>query len=93
MIIRADFQDFVDQFRRMGRSSQFSREGLGTLYDYLEEVDADCELDVVALCCEFTEYDDIWAAADDYGMGTDELRDHTMVLEFDWGAGVIIQNF
>ena len=27
------------------------------LYDYLEEVDPDYELDVIALCCEYVEQD------------------------------------
>lgn len=93
MIIRADFQDFVDQFNRRGRSTQFSKEGLRTLFDYLEEVNPDYELDVIELCCEYTEYDDIWEAADEYSMDTDQLRDSTMVLDFDLGCGVVIQKF
>ena len=46
---------FRDQFKQAGRGDQFSYEGLGLLFDYLEEIDPDYDLDVVALCCEYSE--------------------------------------
>ena len=46
---------FRDQFHRAGRGDQFSDEGLGLLFDYLEEIDPDYDLDVIALCCEYNE--------------------------------------
>ena len=46
---------FRDQFRQCGRGDQFSYEGLGLLFDYLEEIDPQYDLDVVALCCDYTE--------------------------------------
>ena len=46
---------FRDQFRQAGRGDQFSYEGLGLLFDYLEEVDPQYDLDVVALCCDYSE--------------------------------------
>jgi hypothetical protein len=46
---------FRDQFHRAGRGDQFSYEGLGLLFDYLEEIDPDYDLDVIALCCEYSE--------------------------------------
>jgi hypothetical protein len=46
---------FRDEFHRAGRKDQFSYEGLGLLFDLFEEVDPDMELDVVAVCCEFSE--------------------------------------
>jgi hypothetical protein len=46
---------FRDQFHRAGRGDQFSYEGLGLLFNYLEEIDPDYDLDVVALCCEYSE--------------------------------------
>jgi hypothetical protein len=39
----------------MGRVNQFSYEGLGALFDYMEEADPNAELDVIALCCDYTE--------------------------------------
>ena len=54
---------FHDAFVRMGRKSQFSYEGRAALYGYLTELAEDTggpvELDVIALCCEFTEYESI----------------------------------
>ena len=47
--------DFRDAFVRMDRKDQFSYEGLGALYEYLEECDPDMELDVIAICCDFTQ--------------------------------------
>jgi hypothetical protein len=56
---------FRDAFHAAGRSSQFSYEGLGILFNYLEEVDPDYELDVVALCCDYSE-DNVETIARDY---------------------------
>ena len=56
-----DFQTFRDAFAAI-RPGSFTYEGLGALYDYLEElsddIGEDIELDVIALCYEFTEYDE-----------------------------------
>ena len=51
---------FRDAFRACGRESQFSYDALGQLYDWLEEFYADADsgeydLDVIALCCDFSE--------------------------------------
>jgi len=55
--------DFRDAFERMGRHNNFSYAGLGALFDYLEQCEQDCdtelELDVIALCCEFVEFEDM----------------------------------
>lgn len=55
--------DFRDAFQTMGRGDNFSYDGLGALYDFIEQLDDDCgnesELDVIAYCCEFTEYGDL----------------------------------
>ena len=68
---------FVDAFRRMGRENQFSREALEALFNYLEDYEQDTgedlELDVVGLCCDFTEYENAITAAADYGF-TSELE-------------------
>jgi hypothetical protein len=49
------FQDFVDAFRARGREKQFSYDALRLIWDYLEDVDPEGELDVVAICCEWVE--------------------------------------
>ena len=46
---------FRDAFRAAGRQDQFSYEALGLLFDYLEDVQPDYELDVIGLCCDYAE--------------------------------------
>lgn len=49
-------------FRECGREDHFSYEGYNALYDYLydysEDVGEDFKVDVIAICCDFTEYSD-----------------------------------
>ena len=103
--------EFADAFRDMGRGDNFSYAGLRALYDYLIQYEEDCgeeiELDVIGLCCDYSEYDTALEAAKEYGfkieddedMTADEveevalewLNDSTSVIVFD--NGVIIQGF
>lgn len=46
---------FRDEFRQAGREDQFSYEALGLLFEYFEDCDPDMELDVVAICCDYSE--------------------------------------
>lgn len=46
---------FRDEFAAMNRQTQFSYEGLGLLFDYLEDGNPDYQIDVIGLCCEFIE--------------------------------------
>ena len=45
------------------RPNNFSYEGLNNLFDYLEEYEESTgeqiEFDPIALCCEYTEYEDL----------------------------------
>ena len=67
-----NFGDFCDAFRAFDRQDQFSYGGKRALFDYLEDLEAQTgeriELDVVALCCGYTEstFDDIRR---DYSLG------------------------
>jgi len=58
---------FRDEFRQCGRADQFSYEALGLLFDYLEDVNNDYDLDVIALCCEYAE-DSVEQIAESYGL-------------------------
>ncbi len=91
--------------------SSFSRLGAYALIEHLEnledETGEEMEFDVVAIRCEFSEYDSPQEAAEDYGWKPDShieedgsecdadalqwLESRTSVIEFD--GGVIIQNF
>ena len=68
------FADFRDAFLKI-RPDNFSRGGIRVLFDYFEEVEdscgIECELDVIATCCEFSE--STWQnIAADYSIDIDE---------------------
>ena len=99
------FNNFQDAFKTYNRND-FSYDGLRALYDYLKELDENTELDVIALCCDFSEYNTALECIQDLGYpwdfsGSDEekketaaldyLRGETTVIEFD--GGIIIQGF
>ena len=97
--------DFTAEFHRAGRGKQFSHAALLALYDYLEEINPDTELDVVSICCEFSEYANAVEAAANYGFELDAdaseeqneeeakdfLRNKTSVIEF--VGGIVVANF
>lgn len=53
------FDQFIDAFRNAGRRNQFSYRALEGLFDYLEQLSEDMgepiELDVISLCCDYSE--------------------------------------
>jgi predicted ArsR family transcriptional regulator len=73
-----NFHQFHQAFVDAGRGKQFSYEGLGVLFDYLEQLEDDLgeeiELDVIGLCCEFSE-DTPEEIADNYGIDLSECDD------------------
>ena len=82
MIQTIGLGQFRDAFHNMGRGEQFSYEALEILFDYLEELDENMELDVIAICCDFSEDSaeqiqrayDIDHDADDEGNLADAVR-------------------
>lgn len=91
--------DFRDAFHKAGRGQQFSYDGLGILFEYLEEVEESCgedfELDVIGLCCDFAESD--WQSiAEDYRIDLDGLEDdderEAAVLDYLADEGALIGN-
>lgn len=64
MIQTINSNDFVQAFRTYDRADQFSREALEMLFEYIEEVSPDSELDVVAVCCDYSESDPLTIAQD-----------------------------
>lgn len=87
--------DFTTEFHRCGRGNQFSHKALLALYDFLEELyDDKYELDVIGLCCDFTEYDDLddLLEACPYCDTLKDVEHETLVIQVD-GGSYIIQNF
>jgi hypothetical protein len=79
--------DFHDAFIKSGRENQFSYQGRNVLFDWIEQLDADTgeetELDVIALCCEFSE-STIEEILNDYGymMDEDAIKDEDYIRDF-----------
>jgi len=75
--------EFIEAFELMGRGNQFSEEGLKKLYAYLiefeKEIGDEIELDVVGLCCDFAEYDNIKECAADNDIETE--KDDEIIFE------------
>lgn len=78
---------FRDAFQSMGRYDQFGYEALEVLFDYLEEIDEDMELDVIALCCEYA-HGTIDEIARDYNINLsgsfDEDDDESRTVVREW---------
>ena len=45
---------FIDAFRSYDRYEQFGYQALCSLFDYLQDIDEEIELDVIALCCDYS---------------------------------------
>ena len=87
MKMTIDHNVFEDAFRNYGRLDQFSRKGLRLLFEYLEELENDIgyeiELDVIGLCCYYSE-DTIENVLKEHDLESiEDLRDHTAVIQVD----------
>lgn len=94
-----DQSEFVKEFDEYNRSENFSVEGREALFDYLEQLeedmDSEIELDIIALCCEYSEYESLEEFNNDYGKECetiDEISDYTQVINID-DTRFIIQAF
>jgi len=78
--------EFIDSFKQAGRENNFSYEGRKALFDYLEELENDLdeefELDPIALCCEYTEYENLEELQGNYNNieNMDDLEANTFVI-------------
>jgi hypothetical protein len=105
-------EQFRHAFQNIGRGEQFSYEALGLLFDWIEDFYSDAssgdyELDVIALCCEFSElsltevleqYDIIESDGDDteeelLGIATDFLQDNTLLIGLTSDNKFLFQQF
>ena len=95
--------DFVKSFDDVNRSSNFTIAGRKALFEMLEEINPDMELDPIAVCCDFTEYESLEEWKQDYGYepydededdedALEYRRDQTLVLQLANG-GIIIQAY
>ena len=89
--------EFVDEFKRI-RPDNFSRLGLLELFDYFEMLEQDqmqpMELDVIAICCEYSEYESLEEFQNDYGSeyeSIDDIERETEVIRIDDDSFIIAQ--
>lgn len=93
-----NLNDFRDAFQKMGRGDDFSLEGLKALFDYFVEQEQatgeEMELDVIAICCDYTEYDNLEAMIREHDdlKTLEDFEEATEVIPVR-GGGYIIQNF
>jgi hypothetical protein len=89
--------DFERAFKNFERDN-FSYDGLKALFEYLEEYEEgtgeEVELDVIALCCEYAEYDSLSEYNDDYGTKyseIDAIQNDTTLIKIDDNSFIIQQ--
>jgi len=89
------FSQFKNAFKEV-RPNNFSHEGLEVLFDYLEQYEDDTdkgmELDVIAICCDFTECTTKEVLSNYNLESLEELEDNTAVLKIDDDT-IIYQNY
>lgn len=101
MIQTVHLYQFRDAFLKSDTyKNNFSYEGLEALFDYLEHLENDMgepiDFDMVALCCEYSEYTSAWEAMEQYqpedmptvdnseGMSYDEVNEAQEALALEW---------
>ena len=91
--------DFLNAFQTI-RPDNFSHAGLCALFDYFEDVEAETsqeiELDVIAICCEYSEYENLAAFQEAYSEDYQTIEDierETTVLSIPNTQGFIIVAF
>ena len=104
MIQTINQSQFIDAFRSMGRENQFSYGALCALFDWFEECEISTgepgELDVISLCCEFSEYSNLEEFNEEYSNGDpennltmDEIWEKTVVIEIGNTESFLVQQY
>jgi len=94
--------DFKREFKESNRENQFSRYALEKLFDSLEDYEEstgeEIELDVIALCCEYTEFESLeelkrnYNVPEDFEEAREYLEERTQVICFEEDC-ILIQNY
>ena len=100
MVITINNHDFIQAFKDAGREDQFSLDALTVLFHHLEEWESQMsepiELDVIAICCDYEEYDSIEDFQRDYGeemySSIEDIEERTLLLAKPI-SGFVIQKF
>lgn len=79
---------FTDLFRQYNREENFTVPARRALFDYLEQMEQDSgseyDVDIIALCCAFTEFQSVDEINDAYAMELDDeldqIQEHFVVV-------------
>lgn len=87
MKISINREDFVQLFNAYNREDDFSPLGRRKLFDYLEEYEdstgESLDIDIIALCCDYSEIPITDIERETGCESLDDLRDNTTVIEVD----------
>ena len=76
-----NLNDFINEFHAI-RPDNFSDEGLKGLFSFFEEFEDDIELDVIAICCDYSEAS-IHEIIDSFNIDIDYERNiYMQVMDF-----------
>ncbi len=94
-----NFSQFCDSFSG-GYKDNFTYEGKRALFDYIEELEEsgdieEIELDPIALCSEYSEFDDLKEIQKQYSdiKSIDDLKNQTTVIEVGSTGRIITQDY
>ena len=100
MIKTINETEFIDAFRKRDMyKNNFSYEGLIALFQYFEwienEFDDEIELDVVGICCNYEEYENLAEIQESYTdiQSVEDLRELTEVIEIPNTERLIIAKY
>lgn len=95
-----NFERFCEMFNVMDRDENFSFKGKVALFDYIErmeeETGEETELDIIGICCAYSEYETFGDFKVDYGdnyQSVDDIREYTTVITIEGTDGFIIEAF
>lgn len=85
MIITVNENMFRDAFVQMNRAENFSSYGLGRIFAYLEnyeqETGENVGLDVIAICCEFSEFESVKDVQENYDIDIENAEDDADIFD------------
>ena len=92
-------EDFRRSFKDI-RPNNFSHEGLNALYEnliqYEDDTGEELNLDIIAICCDYSEFKSLKDFQDNYNdvyKSIEDIEDRTDVIQIPDSEAFIIRNF
>ena len=99
MFTEVSAYDFIDAFKKI-RPENFTTAGLRAMFEYFEQVEEDMseqiELDVIAICVDYSEYENLAELQADYSDeydSLDKLEESTTVIRIGDSEAFIVASF